>query len=645
MKEYLRLFRIFALSTAFCFISMSCDSFLDRQETEQQTFDKIWEKRSSTEAYFYNVMGYLPRDAQNETGSSTGLMWAGSIASGATDEGDLQWGNAGAAHSITQGSWSPNSMPTSDDQWFYAGIRDANIFLANVDRCTDPLVTDVDRVRWNTCVRWARAYFYFLLMRNFGPVILIGDEIIDTSAPLAELARPRNTWDECVDYVISEMTYCANNLPDSYNSTYMGLPTKGAALAVISRLSLYSARPLFNGNSLYRSMVNPDGTRLFPDFDAQKWVKAAQAARAVIDLNVYSLYRDEDKPDDPYLNYYGIFQKTWNEELIYCGGGYDGRYCLAIHCNPYLNKPTMMYGGWGPTQQQVDAYAMKDGRYPITGYKDDGSPEIDATSGYRADEFTKEHFANPFLTASGVTNADNSQGTWPVMYKDREPRFYVSIFWGDSKWWHGDPTQSSSFDLVSFCRGTYTTVGNDWPNTGYLVYKWTDHTLDTYSGGGWGNVTFPTFRLGEIYLNYIEAVLECERYGVSGEGVDHAYAMQLWDELRARSGMTSITVAYPEAAANTSMLIDLVRKERRVELAFENHRHFDTRTWMIAEEVDGGPMYGMNIMARSGTDITVDEFWQRYKYSVRVFRKNHYLWPFRQSDIERNSQLVQNYGW
>lgn len=641
MERYLRLFSVLAASMVLNIIAVSCDSFLDRQEDERQTFDKIWEKRSSTEAYFFNVMGYLPRDAQNETNYS-GLMWAGSVASGATDEGDLQWANAGPARSITSGSWSPNSLPTSDDVWFYAGIRDANIFLANVDRCQDTQVTDQDRIRWKTCVRWARAYFYFLLMRNFGPVILLGDEVVDTSKPLEALARPRNTWDECVEYVVSEMQYCAANLADSYNNTYMGLPTKGAALAVISRLRLYSARPLFNGNSLYRGVVNRDGTPLFPAaFDAQKWLKAAEAAKAVLDLHAYSLYKDKENPDDPYLNYYGVFQEPWNDELIYCGGGYDGRYTLAIHCNPYLNKPTMMYGGWGPTQQQVDAYAMSNGRYPITGYKADGSPVVDPQSGYPADEFRKETFTNPFLRAAGASVA-NSQGEWPVMYKDREPRFYVSIFWGDSKWWHGDPTQSSSFDLVSFCRGTYTTSGNDWPNTGYLVYKWSDHTLDTYNGGGWGNITFPTFRLGEIYLNYIEAVLECENNGVTGEAVDKTEAMRLWDELRARSGMRPIEEIYGNAP---SLLIDAVRRERRVELAFENHRHFDTRTWMIAEEVDNGPMYGMNIMARSGSDITVDEFWQRYKYSNRVFRKKHYLWPFRQTDLERNKQLVQNYGW
>ncbi|MEJ5414556.1 hypothetical protein, partial [Salmonella enterica] len=89
----------------------------------------------------------------------------------------------------------------------------------------------------------------------------------------SSLARPRDTWEECVAYVVAEMEECARRLPDAHTSAYMGCPTKGAALAVISRLRLYAARDLFNGNSLYRRVVNPDGEQLFPEaYDAQKWV-------------------------------------------------------------------------------------------------------------------------------------------------------------------------------------------------------------------------------------------------------------------------------------------------------------------------------------------------------------------------------------
>ncbi len=631
MKYNLKYLSILFLAV---FVTASCDSFLDRQEDERLDFEKIWEQRSRTQQYFFNVMGYLPKYAirdipgQDFTSSNT--------AHGSSDEGDCQW-NRMTYTIINNGSWNASSLPNNNYNHYYGGIRDCNIFLANVMSCSDAAATETELTLWYNCARWARAYYYFMLMRDFGPVFLLGDEIIDVNATLAELERPRNTWDECVEYVVSEMEWCSTRLPQSHTSSYMGLPTSGAAKAVISRLRLYSARDLFNGNSLYRSVRNPDGTQLFPQtYDEQKWVLAAQAAKAVIDEGIYSLYRDED--DDPCLNYYGVFQKHWNSELIYCGGGYTSRFSIGVHTNPALQISGTAYGGWGPTQQQVDAYAMANGRYPITGYRTDGSPVIDEQSDYSSNEFAKATFQNPFLQALGASQT-YFQGTWPVMYRDREPRFYVSVFWGDSYWMHS----TSGFHKVSFCRGTYSTNGNDWPNTGYLVNKWYDHTLDSYSAGQWGNITFPTFRLGEIYLNYIESVLECEKHGATGQGVDRVLAMQYWDDLRDRSGMESITKAYPGASVDE--LIELVRRERRVELAFEGHRHYDTRTWKIATTTDNGPMYGMNIQVRSTTDMTDEAYWQRTKYSTRVFKNNHYLFPFMQRDLDRNSQLTQNYGW
>lgn len=618
--------KIFAIALLLSLGATSCDSFLDRQEDETMTFEKIWQQRNTTRQYFLNVMGYMPNDAQ---------IFYYRHECGAADEGTCTW-NWSSYQLINFGSWNASNLPHDNFNKYYQAIRDCNIFLQNVMSCSDPVVTQEELTLWYNCARWARAYYYFQLMRDFGPVFLVGDELMDFSATAAELARPRNTWEECVNYVVSEMEWCASRLPDTYNSSEMGLPTRGAALAVISRLKLYSARPLFNGNTLYRQVVNPDGTQLFPqEFSAQKWVEAAQAAKAVVDLGLYELYRTSD--NNPYMNYYGIMQETWNKESIFCAGGYQSRYILGVHTAPTLGVGGTAYGGWGPTQQQVDAYAMSNGRYPISGYESDGTPIINDDSGYPSNEFAKETFNNPFMTAMGAPVA-SSQGSWPVMYKDREPRFYVSVFWGDSQWKYGN-----NYKLCSFCQGANGHVAHDYPKSGYIVNRYYDHTLDSYTQGQWGNVTFPTFRLGEIYLNYIEAVLECERNGVTGEGISREQAMTYWDDLRDRVGLDPITQVYPNASVTD--LIELVRKERRVELAFEGLRYYDTRTWMIATETDGGPMYGMNTSAVSSGTVTTDEFWKRTAFENRVFRNNHYLFPFPQRELDRNKQLTQNYGW
>ena len=636
MKKYI--YKITAILAAAIAVSgiTACDSFLDRQEDENMTFEKIWLKVATTKQYFFNCMGYLPRDFYDIFGSYGNTFLTHTWA--CSDEGSFCWSSAyGMYQAVNSGSWNATtSQVATIYNTYYEAIRDCNIFLQNVLSCSDPQADQSDLQLWYNSVRWARAYYYFLLMRDYGPVFLMGDDIVDPNASIADLARPRNTWKECVDYVISEMEYCASRLPSSHNVSNYGLPTSGAALAVISRLKLYSARDLFNGNSLYRSVVNPDGTPLFPTaFDAQKWVEAAQAAKAVIDTGVYSLYRDES--NDPYLNYLGIMLETWNSELIFSASGYRGRDILGRHTIPAISAiRSGLYGGYGPTQQQVDAYAMANGRYPITGYEADGSPRIDAASGYQDKEFAKNSFTNPYLTALGA-DASHSTRNWPTMFRDREPRFYVSVFWGDSYYKYG-----TNYQLASFANGGNAHTGHDYPHSGYLVHKYADTSVNLQSNFG-ASVTFPTFRLAEIYLNYIEAVLECEKNGVTGEGVDHSEAMRLWEELRDRSGMAPITDAYQ--GASVTQLIDLVRKERRVELAFEGLRYYDTRTWMIAPQTDNGPMYGMNAAISGSGDNTPEGFWERTVFETRVFKNNHYRVPFPPRELDRNKRLVQNYGW
>jgi hypothetical protein len=82
-----------------------------------------------------------------------------------------------------------------------------------------------------------------------------------------------------------------------------------------------------------------------------------------------------------------------------------------------------------------------------------------------------------------------------------------------------------------------------------------------------------------------------------------------------------------------------LRKERRVELAFENNRYFDTRRWKIAEQTDAGPMYGLNI------DYDLPDFTKVVAFETRVFNKQHYLFPIPSNDINNDKQLVQNTGW
>ena len=610
----------------------SCEDFLDRQEDEKLTFDKIWEDRTRTKQYWLNAMSFLPQYNGGYIGDNEPYL-------GASDECTIAYNRN--YRLINFGSWNASSIPYYKFDHYYKGIRECNIFMQNADRCSDPLLVKADLDKWKVQARFARAYYYFLLMRDYGPVFLLGDELVDFTATTEALYRPRNTWDECVDYVVSEMEACmadpAMSKQSDLPTTEYGFATEGTCQAVISRLTLYSARPLFNGNKLYAGVKNPvtdafpelSGVNLFPQtFDANKWLEAAKAAHKVFEDDSYQLYRAGN--GNPYEDYAGVGLKKWNCELIYTDGAKNGFY-WGMGCTPTSQGA---YGAVGPTQQQVDAYAMSNGRYPITGYTSSGAPVVDSESGYSAEnELAKSNWNYP---AAGWSKHADYSITAPNMYKDREPRFYVTVFFGGNYWLHGNGKTT-----VSFAKGGNGNSSHDYPKSGYLCQKFVDNTLEK---GNWPTITFPEFRLGEVYLNFIESVLECQKNGVSLPAGYEDEAMEKWADLRDRAGLSPITDAYPNAGVEE--LIELCRKERQVELAFERHRYFDTRTWMIAEETDGGAMYGMDTTYPAETTTgTPDGFWKRTVFETRVFNENHYLHPFAQRELDRNKLLTQNYGW
>lgn len=615
----------------------SCEDFLDRQEDEMLTFEKIWENRNTTKQYWLNAMSFLPNFNGGYIGDNEPYL-------GASDECTIAYDRQ--YRNINFGSWNASTVPYYSMDKYYKGIRECNILMQNVHKCSDPLATqrDLDLYYWQA--RFARAYYYFLMMCDYGPIFLLGDELLDFSASTESLYRPRNTWEQCVDYVVSEMTECANSdaIQSSYEELEYGLATKGTCQAVISRLLLYSARDLFNGNTLYRNVKNPttsefpdlSGAELFPQqYDANKWLKAAEAAKVLLDNPQYELYRAGN--DNPYEDYVGITNVNWNSELIWTDR-YNNRFSWGVGTVPTGVAGTA-YGAVGPTQQQVDAYAMNNGRYPITGYDADGNPIADSQSGY--DVATEMQLSVWEYPATGWSKFTNYDVEAPNMYKNREPRFYVTVFFSGNYWLHD---QQST--MISFAKGANGNKSHDYPKSGYLVNRFYDHRLNSASGN-WGNITFPVFRLGEMYLNFIESVLECKKRGITLPGGYEQLAMDKWADLRDRAGLVPITKVYPNAT--TEELIELCRKERRVELAFERHRYYDTRTWMIAKETDGGPMYGMNAECPLGKDdaanVTPVDFWKRTVFETRVFKDNHYLYPFSQRELDRNKMLTQNYGW
>ena len=276
----------------------------------------------------------------------------------------------------------------------------------------------------------------------------------------------------------------------------LGRATSMAALGLRSRVLLYIASPLYNGNTDMASFRDVDGTPLISQtYDPEKWNEAAKAARLCLDEAAASGYvRLYERDSDPVTNYQNIFNQNWNEEILWAKniGTYDH---WENCCNP------ISFGCFSiinPTQEMVDAYEMADGSTPITGYTDNGlTPIINPESGYVEEGFTDTEYENRWQ--KGVSN----------MYVNREPRFYASINFAGAIWL---TSRASNWTEPHTLEFWYTGVdgknnaGSDYCKTGYLMKKLIYPTVipfQSYPVQQWVYI-----RLGEIYLNYAEALNE-----------------------------------------------------------------------------------------------------------------------------------------
>ena len=238
--------------------------------------------------------------------------------------------------------------------FYYNSIRNATLFIQKVDKS---VLSDEEKASSKLQARFLRALYYAELYRWYGGVVLLGDEIISPT----DLDRSRSTAEATVDYIVSELADVASQLPLEWDAPNYGRATKGAALAYIARTKLYAASKLNN-----------------PSMDRKKWEDARDALSAVMGLNIYDLYYDTQNPELSYAHY---FCERKTKENIYT-------YLLAANATMHSNLPQgapwneKSYVGCTPTQNLVDAYDMKDGTEPITGYDANGQPIINKNSGY-----------------------------------------------------------------------------------------------------------------------------------------------------------------------------------------------------------------------------------------------------------------------
>jgi len=423
----------------------------------------------------------------------------------------------------------------------WANIRRVNKFLSKVDQ--SPLSATL-RTRLKAEARFLRAWYYSILLKHYAGVPLIGDKVFE---PADDFNLERNTYEECVNYIVSELDAAMKDLPSSQSQivTDYGRVTKGACMGLKSRVLLYAASPLFNGgNAGSGTLKSITG---YTDADQQRWKAAADAANDVIVSGAYSLY--EDNTTRMGYGFYKVFTMRVNSEYLF-------------QANRGLNRdfeslflPSSRSGSYASnvTQNMVDAYGTADG-LAIT------------------DPASKYNPQNPYV--------------------NRDPRFYNSVIYNGSLWFLSSTNQV----VNTFYGSSPDGVGVKAQTTGYYNRK----MLQESSSGNTERV-WPLIRYAEILLNYAEALNE---YEGPVAGVYDALK-----QIRKRAGINpgaTNNYGLKQNMSKDEMRL-IIQNERRVELSFEEHRIWDARRWKIAEDYFNRPSRGMKI-TKTGTSFTYEIF-------------------------------------
>lgn len=683
---------LLAGATALTFTS--CDDYFDDVPDNATSLEAVFANRGQSLKWLSNIYTYIPDNTNVRYNTRTNGNWPM-----ASIEGYLPWDHI-VANNIILGTLYP-STGFVKTQWteYYRGIQYANIYLANIDKNSAMLA---DEREWSKAeVHALRAYFYFNLVKEFGPVPLIGDKVYSVDTPLDEMMLPRNTLDECWDYIIAELKAAIDGgklkstfaEDGSVDSQYKGNLTQEAVEGILAEVYLYRASYLFNGDPYYQTMANKDGTKLFPQSkDMQKWKDARDAAKRIIDSGKFKLVLrdqsgklvDDVKKADPYKScFYSAIGRVDNEEMIFLRtNANNDSYILKPRHTGISGNVDRGAGAYSIPLQFIDLFFMSNGKR----IDDVEQKPISQVTTFKADDPVYPVYDTQNLTSKDkdgndiAMNARNSLST--AKYVDRfssynyftpgsgkgimkqfycrEPRFYLAVTFQNRRW---DYDQANTYYTDMSFNGNSGSDGktHDYPIFGTIVRKLYWEKESNIDGA-------VMLRLGEVYLNYAEA---CAQLGENKE------ALKYVNLIRSRAGINEYALNRAEEGTkdarnkskiyvgdlehNQELLLKVIYRERLIELSYESKHYFDVRRWGVADMAEGdgwvyptwhkggegGDMIGFNVN-NEGSDAEKANslnFYKRVKTQHRIFTKRMSLFPIPQEEVNRDKQIVQNEGW
>lgn len=633
-------------------VSMSGCNYLDIVPDERVSIEDAYNTPSRTEGYLYSCYGFMPATR----GGFSGLQ---------RDPLDRRTGgeittyfkaNEGEGV-LTMGNYSPSSLGITKETWdsIWRGLRQCYEFLSILDNAK--VYDESDRETYRAEVYFLIAYYHFKALQAYGPTFII-EKALDPNMDAAEIPE-RSSYDKVVEFIIKTLDEKAlPGLKDQQTQQYFGRATKSVALALKSRVLLYAASPLFNGNTDYKDFVNAAGEPLISqEYSVKKWQDCADATLAAIKEaeKYHRLYQYADagepsqaKPGFSASNEFSQAQRAVRYcfmdqqnlcEVIWGDNRDESTYDIQIRSSVRQSKqpPFPQTNSIAVTLQMVEMF-----------YTENGLP-IDKDKNFKYDE--RYQLVNLPSNFDKNDYADRTGDKTIKLHLNREPRFYA---------WIGFPNgnyEISRYNAVDFtfdkayvpgglkmvfggAHGLTQNRTTHYSVTGYLNKKFT-HPGFTKSKVVY---PFPVFRMAELYLNYAEALIEI------GGDANLATAREYINKVRTRAGIPTIEDAlngeftaddWKGKENDQNVLRQIVRQERQIEFYLENQRFWDLRRWKTAEVLDEH-FLGWNIQANNIVDFFNNGVPVPNAMLENHFNKAQYLMPIPLTEIQKAPQIVQN---
>ncbi|HWK06567.1 MAG TPA: RagB/SusD family nutrient uptake outer membrane protein [Puia sp.] len=603
--------------------------FLNTQPLNQISANATWADGGLSEAFVTNIYNGLGNGGFDEQQLSS-----------LSDEAVFVHPGRGI-NTVNEGTLSPSNLGwvSGTYEWgsMYSQIRATNVALENLRIATFTDTILVHRLQGEA--HFLRAYYYHQLVRYYGAVPLVAHSYgLNQDYTIA-----RNTFDDCVKFITADCDSAVSLLTGK--TLAKGRATAVSALALKSRILLYAASDLHDmptakaNSSVISAFANPELLGYTSGDRTARWQAAKDAAYAVIQAGGGGYKLGLSAPassTDAQTNYISIamgggsnapgidkaasiellFERDFSSQLVSGGPGTDGTSVgLDNGPNGYHN-----WAGNAPIQQLVDDYEMMDG--------------------------TKFDWTNTTESAAP--------------YKNRDPRLYATILFDGAGWKPRSKITSNPDPANQIQTGQYqTTPGGsllagldtrqspveNWNAswTGYYMRKFVDPDPNIVDNNTRQYIPWPVLRYTEAVLNYVEACIEL------GDDAD----AQTWlNQVRFRAGM-------PATTETGDALRQRYRNERRVELAYEEHRYHDARRWMIAPTTLGRKLIFINVVGDLKTGAVApapyrhDETLYIYNYTTvqdnslenRTWLDKMYFRPISRDEVNKNNKLLQNPGY